>query len=84
ALVSNFRGKDGSKVISSSSPLSLEISSDGIKYGTNTSAKLNITSASKPKTVLLNGKPVSNFTYDNAKKQVSLQIAEGEGLIKIN
>lgn len=84
ALVSNFRSKDGSKTISSSSPLSLEISADGVKYGTNTSAKLNISSASKPKTVLLNGKPLSNFTYDNAKKQVSVQIAEGEGLIKIN
>ena len=40
--------------------------------------------SSKPKTVLLNGKAISNFTFDSVKKQVSIQIPAGEGLIKIN
>ena len=62
----------------------MEISSEGIKYGSNSSTKLIISTAAKPKKVLLNGKPISNFVYDSAKKQVSIQIPEGEGGIKIN
>lgn len=84
ALVSNYKSKDGSKVISSSHPLSLEISSEGIKYGTNSAGKLTIASGSKPKAIVLNGKSSGKFTYDSAKKQVIIDIAEGEGLIKIN
>ena len=57
---------------------------DGIKYGSNAPAKLIISSAVKPKIVLLNGKAIRNFTFDSVKKQVSIQIQAGEGLIKVN
>jgi hypothetical protein len=84
ALATTFKSNDGSKAISSSIPVSLEISPDGIKYGSNAPSNLIISSAAKPKIVLLNGKVVSNFTYDSAKKQVSIQIPVGEGVIKVN
>ena len=84
ALVSNYKSKDGSRVISSSHPVSLEISSEGIKYGTNSAGKLTIGSGSKPKAIVLNGKSSGKFTYDSAKKQIIIDISEGEGLIKIN
>ena len=69
--------------ISSSVPLSLEISLDGIKYGSNAPAKLIISSAVKPKIVLLNGKAISNFTFDSVKKQIIIDAEAGEGIIKI-
>ena len=84
ALSTTFKSNDGSMAISSSVPLSLEISIDGIKYGSNAPAKLIISSAVKPKIVLLNGKAISNFTFDSVNKQVSIQIQAGEGLIKVN
>ena len=84
ALSTTFKSNDGFMAISSSVPLSLEISIDGIKYGSNAPVKLIISSAVKPKIVLLNGKAISNFTFDSVKKQVSIQIQAGEGLIKVN
>jgi len=84
ALASTFKSKEGSQTISSSIPLSFEVSALGIKYATVSAVKLSISSTRKPGSVLLNGKPVRNFTYESAKKQILLEVQAGEGLIKIN
>jgi hypothetical protein len=84
ALASTFKSIKGSIVISSTIPLSFEICSEGIKYAAGAAAKLNVSSSAKPNSVLLNGKSVRDFTFDNAKKQISIDIQAGEGLIKIN
>ena len=84
ALATIFSNKNASKVLNSTEALSFEWSADGIKYSVGKNAKLSISSALKPKSVLLNGKAIRNFTYDKAKKQISLEVQAGEGLIKIN
>lgn len=84
ALATSFSNKSASKVLNSSEVLSFEWSADGIKYAVGKPAKLSISSASKPKSVFVNGMAIRNFTYDSAKKQISLEVEAGEGLIKIN
>jgi len=83
ALATSFKGKNGSHAMSSTIPISFEISAEGIKYATGSDAKLSISSATKPGSVLLNGEPVRNFTYDSIKKQIKIDVKAGEGLIKI-
>lgn len=84
ALASSFKSKNGLQVMSSTIPLSFEISAEGIKYAAGSDAKLIISSAKKPVSVLLNGKSVRNFTYDSTKKQIKIEVQAGEGLIKVN
>lgn len=84
ALAKSFSNKSASKSLNSSEVLTFEWSADGIKYAVGKTAKLTISSASKPKSVLLNGKASRNFSYDNTKKQISLEVQAGEGLIKVN
>ena len=84
ALATSFTNQSASRSLSSTEILTFEWSANGIKYAVSKTAKLIISSSSKPKTVLLNGKAISNFTFDSVKKQVSIQIPAGEGLIKIN
>ncbi|SDM36031.1 Heparinase II/III-like protein [Daejeonella rubra] len=84
ALATSFKSKNGSQAMSSTIPLSFEISAEGIMYAAGSAAKLSISSARKPGSVLLNGKSVRNFTYDSAKKQISIDVQAGEGVIKVN
>ena len=84
ALATSFNNQSASRSLSSTEILTFEWSANGIKYAVSKTAKLIISSSSKPKTVLLNGKAISNFTFDSVKKQVSIQIPAGEGGIKIN
>ncbi|HQS51578.1 MAG TPA: heparinase II/III family protein, partial [Daejeonella sp.] len=84
ALATSFSNKNASKMLNSSEVLTFEWSADGIKYAVGKTAKLSISSASKPKSVLLNGKATRNFSYDKAKKQILLEVQAGEGVIKVN
>jgi hypothetical protein len=83
ALATSFANQSASRSLNSTEILTFEWSANGIKYAVSKTAKLSISSSSKPKSVLLNGKAISNFTYDNTKKQVSIQIPAGEGVIKV-
>ncbi|HQS05769.1 MAG TPA: hypothetical protein PLT16_09045, partial [Daejeonella sp.] len=84
ALATSFSNKNASKMLNSSEVLTFEWSADGIKYAVGKTSKLSISSASKPKSVLLNGKATRNFSYDKAKKQILLEVQAGEGVIKVN
>ena len=84
AMATSFSDRNSAKTLISSEVLTFEWSVDGVKYSVAKNATLSISSARKPKSVLVNGKAIRNFKYDSAKKQVSLEIQAGEGLIKIN
>lgn len=84
AMATSFSNRSASRVLNSSEALTFEWSAEGIKYSVGKPAKLNISSASKPRSVFVNGTAIRNFTYDSARKLVSLDVQEGEGLIKIN
>ena len=84
AMGTSFSNKNTSKTLYSSEVLTFEWSAEGIKYAVGKEAKLSISASSKPKSVLLNGKAIRNFSYDPVKKQLSLEVQAGEGLIKVN
>lgn len=84
AMATSFSNRSASRVLNSSEAITFEWSTEGIKYSVGKPAILNISSASKPRSVFVNGTAIRNFTYDSARKLVSLDVQEGEGLIKIN
>ena len=84
AMATSFRNISTSRGLNSSEALTFEWSADGIKYAIGKPAKLSISSASKPRSVFVNGVATRNFTYDTSNKQISLDVKAGEGLIKIN
>jgi hypothetical protein len=83
ALTTGFKNTGTGTSISADHPLSFELSEDGIKYSTGAETKLNIRSASKPRTVRLNSTVVRNFTYDKGTRTLTITVPAGEGLLNI-
>ena len=75
--------KNGSILLESDVPLTVEITSEAIKYDGSTSGQLTIGVPARPKSVKLNGIPMKNFVYDSGRKVIILQFGAGEGSIMI-
>ena len=73
--------RDGLLLMEADAPVTCEIRAKNIKYSRSTAGQLLMGAAEKPASVLLNGAPVKNFSYDNERKAVILQVPAGEGNI---
>ena len=75
--------RNGALVIASEEPLTFEISEDNLKYFHRTGGKISIGVAAKPSSVVLNGKSIKNFTYDEQRKAIVVKVPEGEGTLVV-
>lgn len=75
--------RDGKIVLETEQPVTFEFSGDGIKYYHESGGKLTIGCALKPSLVMLNGKAVKDFLYNQQRKVVILGVPKGEGSIII-
>ena len=82
AMASNFRTHDGFFVLSEV-PMTFELSSEGIKYDRSIAGKILIGFSNKPKSVRLNGTFVKDFKYDSKRKEIEIEVPQGNGLLKI-
>lgn len=67
----------------SKSPITLEIDNGAIKFNSNLSNQLYINRNKKPKSVVLNGKSLKNFSFDKNQGRITIDIEKGEGTLKI-
>jgi len=75
--------KDGKLVVQSDAPATFELSADSLQYDRSEAGELMIGVASKPSSVMLNGRRIRNFTYDSKARTVAIKTPEGEGVILI-
>jgi len=79
AMAKTFRNEAFS--LESDTPITFEISADGLKYYRGEAGNLRIGATAKPSSVKLNGVLIKNFEYDKLKKLVVIEVPAGEGLI---
>ncbi len=71
-------------ILKSDVPITFEVSPEGLKYYHNQGGNLIIGAEGKPSSVLLNGRSTENIQYDAEKKEVTVNVPKGEGIIVIN
>ena len=74
---------NGNVVVKADAPITFEYSADSIKYYHETDGRLIFGREMKPSLIILNGKPIKNFAFDNQRKVFALEVPKGEGVIII-
>lgn len=67
--------------LESDTPITFELSADGLKYYHSKAGNLRVSAAAKPSSVKLNGVLIKNFVYDKLNKLVVIEVPAGEGVI---
>ena len=75
--------RNGDLVLKSETPMTFEQSSSGIKYYHGQGGKMIIGSLIEPSSLFLNGTSVDNINYDAEKKEITLMVPKGEGMIVV-
>ncbi len=73
--------RDNNIILKTAYPSTFDLSEDTVKYYTSEPETIMIRRTSKPSVVLLNGKPVRDFRYDEKGKMIKMEINKGEGII---
>lgn len=77
-------GRHGVTILKSDIPMTFELSDEGIKYYHHQGGKIIINSSVKPNSITLNSTPLWDFEYDAQKKEVTLKVPKGEGILVLN
>jgi len=68
-------------IFKSEKPVTLEFSTDFLKYYHCMEGKVSIRRSSKPESIIVNGEKTSDFVYDSERKAVILTLPAGEGTV---
>lgn len=69
--------------VASETPVTFELSKNGLKYYRARAGKFTIGVQQKPGTVMLNNRKLKDIEYNSALQTITLHIPEGEGIIVI-
>jgi hypothetical protein len=83
AAMATLLRKDGKLVIKAGFPLTFDLSGDSISYYAGQAGNLMIGVKGRASSVALNGKPVTDFSYDRQKQAIIMKVPKGKGLIVI-
>lgn len=75
--------RNGNVIVEADAPVTFEYSGDTIKYYHEEGGKLIIGRHIRPSSLLVNGKIIKTFIYDNISKTIRLTVPKGEGSIII-
>jgi len=74
--------RDGKLLFESEEPLTCEISPEGIKYYRCCEGEVSFGVPSRPSSVTVNGKKVTDFGFDAEKSAIVLTLPAGEGMVR--
>ncbi|MCK4345615.1 MAG: heparinase II/III family protein [Bacteroidales bacterium] len=83
AIVKSLK-RDGKLLIASDIPITCEISGKSIKYYHTEEAYVTIGVENEPASVLLNGREVTDWKYNQKEGNFRIKLPEGEGILIIN
>jgi len=75
--------QDGNLKLSSDVPITFEYTKDRLAYYVEEAGLLTLNLEEAPKAITLNEQPVEGFSYEQATKELKLQLPKGEGKIMI-
>ncbi|MFC1541866.1 heparinase II/III family protein [Candidatus Latescibacterota bacterium] len=76
-------GENGVLLVTSSEPMTFELSGNEMRYSLSAESVVQIHSPGKPAEVTVNGELMSNYKYNAEKRMVLLTVDSGEGTIDI-